>query len=123
MTIREFSQKHKVRFKRDEEGEEIIPARHGQIYLYSGHRLGVMFLMDSVGKWNNRRKECEAIGMETVQDGDCDGTCLFDPENKKQARLAIKLVGARQKRQLSAEQREAATERLRRFRESAPNPL
>jgi hypothetical protein len=82
-----------------------------------------MFLMETVGTWNNRRKACEAAGMEVLQDGDTEGTLLFNPEDKIQSRTAIRLVGARQKRQLSPEHREAATERLRRFRESAPNPL
>jgi hypothetical protein len=120
MTIKDFAAQHKVRIKLDEDGEAIVMAKHGQIYDYGSGRFGVMFLFSSAGKWNNRRKACEAAalaspaeaqrGMEVIQDGDTEGTLLFDPENRDQAKLAIRLVGAYRKRQLSLEQRQALIE-------------
>jgi hypothetical protein len=118
MTIKEFAAKHKIRIKLDECADPIVIAKHGQIYEYSATRFGVMFLTKSVGKWNNRRRECEAAGMIIIQDGDTEGTLLFDPENQVQAKTAIRTVGAKQKRQISPEQAKAGAERLARFRET-----
>lgn len=118
MTIKEFAAKHKVRIKLDEDGELIVLAKHGQIYDYGSGRFGVMFLMDTVGTWNNRRKECERAEERVIQDGETEGTLLFDPLNKEQAKTAIRLVGARQKRQVSPETAKAGAERLARFREA-----
>jgi hypothetical protein len=118
MTIKEFAARHKVRIKLDELADPIVIAKHGQIYEYGPGQFGVMFLTDSVGKWNNRRKECEAAGMKLIQDGDTEGTLLFDPENLAQAKTAIRTVGARFRRQVSPETAKAGAERLARFREA-----
>src|SRR5262245_50742281 len=115
MTIKDFATKYKTRIKQDELGDFIIPAKYGQIYDFGGGKFGVMFLTDSVGRWNNRRKACEAAGMKCVQDGDTEGTLLFDPQDISQAKTAISQVEARQKRQMTPEQRKAAAERLSRF--------
>jgi hypothetical protein len=40
--------------------------------------------------------------MTLLQNGDDEGALSFDPTNRKQAALAIKVTGARPKRQLSA---------------------
>jgi hypothetical protein len=112
MTIQEFAAKHKTRIKQDDAGDFIVPGKHGQIFEHGSDRFGVMFLMDGAGAWNNRRKACEAVGMRLIQDGDTEGTLLFDPENQIQTRTAIRLVEARQKRQVSPE----AAEHLARFR-------
>ena len=122
MTIKEFALAHKVRIKLDEDGEPVVLAKHGEIYDFGRGRFGVMFMLDSVRVWNSRRQECEKAGMQVIQDGDCEGTLLFNPENKEQAKTAIRLVGARQKRQLSPEQRKLAVERLERFRQASSGP-
>lgn len=116
MTIKEFATKHKVHIKLDEVGDAVVIARNGEIYDYGKGRFGVMFMLDSVGKWNNRRKECEKAGMRCIQDGETEGTLLFDPEDRDQAKTAIRLVGARARRELRPEQKKAAVERLARFR-------
>lgn len=118
MTIKEFATENKVRIKLDEVNDPIVIAKHGQIYEYSDNQFGVMFLTKSVGKWNNRRKACEGAGMTLIQDGDTEGTLLFDPDNQAQAKTAIRTVGARQKRELSPERKQAGAERLARWRES-----
>lgn len=119
MTVKEFAAKHRLRTRHDEEGEVIVLAKHGQIYDYGSGRFGVMFLFETPKPWNNRRRECERVGMRCIQDGDTEGTLLFSPENKEQARTAIKLVGARRKKQISPEHQQAAIEGLRRFREAS----
>jgi hypothetical protein len=114
MTVKDFATQHKVRIKLDEDGEAIVLAKHGQIYGYSAHKFGVMFLFKTAMKWNNRRRECEAAGMTVIQDGDTEGCLLFDPENANQAKTAIRLVGAYRKVNLTPEQRQERAERLKR---------
>lgn len=116
MTIEEFAARHKLQTRRDEEGELIVRARLGQIYDYGAGNLAVMFMTDSVGKWNNRRKECEKAGMTVRQDGDTEGTLLFDPESKEQSKTAIRTVGAYRKVNLTPEQRQAKAENMARVR-------
>jgi hypothetical protein len=117
MTIEDFAARHRVRIKRDEEGETIVLAKSGPIYGFSSHRFGVMFMLPTERQWNSRRRECERAGMTCIQDGDTEGTLLFDPENRDQAKTAIKLVGARQKRQLSPEARKLAIENAAKARQ------
>lgn len=131
MTIKEFAAKNKVRVKLDELQEPYVLAKHGQIYEYCsalnlgestyGPLFGLMFLTKSSRIWNARREECLAVGMRLIQDGDTEGTFLFNPEFATQAKVAIKTIGARVKRQLSPEARQAATERLARLRSSPPS--
>src|SRR5215475_6164936 len=118
MTIEDLISKNKLQSKRDDLGELIVRCRHGQIYEHGQRRLGVMFLLKSVGKWNNRRKACEAVGMEVIQDGDTEGALLFDPEDKKQTRVALRQVGAYRKVEISPELRQAKIERMARLNEA-----
>lgn len=118
MTIKEFAIKHGIRIKTDEEGEAIVLAKHGQIYDYGSGQFGVMFILKSSRLWNSRSQECEKAGMRVRQDGDTEGALLFDPQNPAQAKTAIRLVCARQKRRISPEQAKAGAERLARFREA-----
>ncbi len=55
-------------------------------------------------KWANARKKLVNAGFAIKQDGDAEGVLLFDPTDKSQARLALKLAGIRT-RQLSPERR------------------
>jgi len=90
-----------------------VEGRTGQIYEYGENRLGVMFAppsqADKCGKWcprtwNKFREAGRALGMIVQQNGDSEGCLLFDPCNREQAKLAIKIAAARPKRQVSARQ-------------------
>ena len=76
-----------------------------------------MYLSTNVAKANNRRKACEAVGMEVVQDGDTEFAAVFRPDQPRQAALAIRVAGCKRRRILSAEQRKKAGDRLRAYRE------
>lgn len=121
MTIKEFANKFTVRVKVDDEQEHYVPAKHGQIYQYSSDLLGAMFLTRSIRLWNTRREECVAAGLRIQLDGDTEGLLLFDPADEKQARTAIRTIGARVKRRLNPEARQAAIERLARLRNQPPS--
>jgi hypothetical protein len=54
--------------------------------------------------WTILRKRMLAAGFEIRQNGDWEGTATFDPADSAQARLAIKVIGARKKRRISEAQ-------------------
>lgn len=113
--IAKFAGSHRLKVRRSPEDDNalIIFGRQGQIYEYDSERLGVMFMPpptneDKWGKWcpkrwGNFRRTGEALGMIVTQNGDSEGCMAFDPANKAQVKLAIKIAGARSKRQMSPE--------------------
>lgn len=117
--IERFAQKHRLRLRRSDDRLLIIRGRHGFLYDYDdGQRLGLTISSEDggAGRWNNRRRAGEVAGMECIQDGDAEGTLLFDPSDAKQARVAIKAVAAHRQRRLSPEQRVAASAHLAKLR-------
>lgn len=122
MNIDQFAVTHHARVRKDECGEPIINGKPqpkpGRMY---GHhinehgdgRFGVMLMFDSARKWNNAKKTLTASGFTIKQNAETEGTVLFDPQNKAQAKLAMKITGARIRRQLTPEKREALVVRLK----------
>lgn len=72
-----------------------MPARYGQIFA-DGAKLGVMFLDGPEGKhrltMRSRIRRAVAAGFKVSQMADSEAVLWFTPE---QAKLAIKLVGAK----------------------------
>lgn len=118
MTIQTFADKHRLRTRIDTDGTKIIPGRVGHIYEYDDDLLGVMVMPDPprVQYWGFARRNLKAVGCTVVQNGDGEGAATFDPENKQQAKLAIKVARIKRKRIMS----EAQLDQLRRARESSP---
>lgn len=125
MNIDQFAVTHHARVRKDECGEPII---NGKLWkpqpkpgrMYGHHinehgdgRFGVMLMFDSARKWNNAKKTLTASGFTIKQNAETEGTVLFDPQNKAQAKLAMKITGARIRRQLTPEKREALVVRLK----------
>jgi hypothetical protein len=54
-----------------------------------------------------------AGGFTIHQNGDMEGTALFDFENKQQARLALQIARVRKRRVVTEEQRERMAEGMR----------
>jgi hypothetical protein len=69
-------------------------------------------MFDTKAKWTYAKKKLTAGGFTIRQDGDTEGTALFNPEDKAQGRLALKIAGARVRRELTQEQRDALAARL-----------
>ena len=67
--FRSFAKRHRLRVRRDEDGEPVIQGRDGLIYEYGSDRLGVIVLNSTPKKWGNRKRACLAAGMELLQDG------------------------------------------------------
>lgn len=121
-----FAEDQKLKTRRDECGELIIPGKQGQLYEYSSEKLGVMFMPPKTkdepwGKWtprtwNNFKRSALSVGMSVLQNGDSEGCLAFDPNDRAQVKLAIKIAGARVKKQLSPEQIARQVAVLQKFR-------
>jgi hypothetical protein len=119
MNIREFASKMRLRVKRDECGELIIPGRRGHIYQHNDSFLGLAFMPGKSRLWANAKKKFSQVGITVRQDGDDEGTALFDPLNPAQVRLAMKVITLKRRRIPSPSQLEAlrkATAALQRHR-------
>lgn len=108
--VARFAAKYRLRTHSDRCGEVIVRGSRGEIFEHSTGRLAVLFTPDRPFVWAYTRKKLLTAGFKITQDGDWEGCATFDPENSAQTRLAIRLVGARPKRQISAGQRKALAE-------------
>ncbi len=112
-TLEAFAARHRLRLDREgswKRGEkakhlhswpQFIVGRHGQLYDHEdGVHLAVMIHGAHVSalRWGNARRAGLAVGMACVQNGDAEGTLIFDPTNDAQVRLALKVVGAKRRR-------------------------
>ncbi len=116
MHLNHFSRQHRLRVRRAEDGEAVIKGRHGQIYFHSDGVFGALLMPNGHRPrlWPGARRRLEAVGCTIWQDGDHEGSVLFDPANLKQCRLVLKVIGAKRKRIPSPAQLES----LRKARES-----
>jgi hypothetical protein len=119
MDTRLFAEKYRLKTKRDECGERIMPGRVGQIYEYGAGRFGCMVMASSARYWNAARRKLVTAGCQVIQNGDTEGTALFDPEDANQVKVATQVVRAKRKRVLSESQRAALMGRLRKSPEDA----
>jgi hypothetical protein len=125
MQIVDFATKHRLKITRDECGDPVIVGRIGQsnIYEYSDTELGVMFITDGrkpprTGLCNTFKAACEA-GMTLRQNGDAEAAFSFNLSNPEQAKVAIKGIRARFRREMTPE----ALARLAVTRQSIKKPL
>lgn len=117
MTLAEFAEKHRLKVRRDESNDVIVPGRFGHLYEYSADRFGACIALEGkkapkTYRWNRARDAFVAAGMKIVQRGDAEGCATFSPHDEKQVKLAIQHLGIRTKRQISPERRDALLERL-----------
>jgi hypothetical protein len=110
MTLADFAVEHRLSVRRDVDGTLIAPGRMGHLYEDTEERLGLLFVPDPNSKhparsrcWRSVQTRCLAAGMVILQEADDEGTLGFDPDDPKQASLAIRTVGVRRKRKLSPE--------------------
>src|SRR5579863_9850041 len=111
-TLGSFAETYRVRATRDGCGESIIPRKlramgvplrpeySGHIYDYGSGRFGVVLMFESKRRWGSAKRKLVAAGFEIRQDGDSEGTALFDPADAAQARLAIRLARIPARRRL-----------------------
>lgn len=105
MTLQEFSQRYGcARPKRDSSGDEVIPGwqeandmpsrpDYGHhIYDNGNGMFGVCLMFLNRLSWTTVKRKLEAAGFTVRQDGDTEGTALFNPTDGRQARLALSLA-------------------------------
>jgi hypothetical protein len=67
---------------------------------------GVYLSCASARAWSSAKRTLTAAGFTIRQNGDMDGTALFDHADAQQARLALKIARIRKRRVLTPEQRQ-----------------
>jgi hypothetical protein len=123
MNISTFAEQHRLKVSRDECGDACVLGRIGtsNIYEYSANELGVMFITDGkkaprTGLWKKFSAACFAAGMTLRQSGDAEGSFSFDPTDRAEAKVAIKGIRARVKRQMTPDRVAAMTATLAKAR-------
>ena len=118
MDIKEFAEKYRVRLndKKHERKyrvsavEDVVYGRFGEIAEDKtyGDVMAVRFIATPrntvlTGALRNRYRKALADGLTLkCRNGEIESTFHFDPANERQARLALKLVGARVRRKMGA---------------------
>jgi hypothetical protein len=108
--LRVFAKGHRLKFKCHEDNTLIISGKVGHIWEFDEERLAVTLLDLSPNMWSYRRKACLNAGMELGQDGDGEGTLLFDPDDAEQVEAALKVAEVKKTRWMSPEHRERLIE-------------
>jgi hypothetical protein len=120
-TIEQFAETYRVKTRKDSCGEVIIPGKprktkrvEDKSHIYEngdsevGRQFGLCLMNplpypESKAKYTNAKGRLLAAGFIQSQDGDSEGTFLFDPSNPVQAKLAIREAGIKIARTLSPE--------------------
>ncbi|MGC2182301.1 MAG: hypothetical protein WA637_03365 [Terriglobales bacterium] len=122
-----FAAKHNLRVQRDDCNDPVILGKLGHLYEYDSTELALMILPSGRTPrprlWNSKRERCMAAGMTLRQNGDAEGALSFNPEDKALAKLAIRMAGARPKRQMSPERRKAQLIVLEKARQVRKNSI
>jgi hypothetical protein len=106
-TTRRFAERWRLRVQRQSDNELVVVGRFGHIYKH-GPEPNIFGLVleapaDSTRMDKtllSRKRRALQAGFRVHLEGDVEAILLFDAGDPAQAKLAIKLVGARQKRQV-----------------------
>jgi hypothetical protein len=123
MNVSEFAEQYRLKVSRDDCGEKIISGKAGHVYENGDDRLGVCLMFKSARKWMSVQRRLLAAGFTLKQDGDSEGTLLFDPDNVDQVAAAIRETRIRPRRVLSEDARIALVQRLNRKNSPEKRPL
>ncbi len=127
--LQSFAERHRLKIKLESCRDPIIPGKktatgmpdrveyRNHIYDHGdGGTLGLCLMFSTKARWTYAKKKLLAVGFVIRLDGDTEGTALFDPADFQQARLAIRIVGAKRRRELTAGDRLDRAARLKRAR-------
>ncbi len=117
--LAQFAERKRLRIKRDEVGDLMIPGRIGHLYEHDCGAFGLMLMspngddprLDSTLR--SRMRKAVQAGLALHQRGDHESTLTFDPENKQHAGLAIRLIGCKRKRRQTGKGRPFTSERVK----------
>jgi hypothetical protein len=115
-----------VKTRRDSCDEEIIPGKPRKLvrpedgcHIYDhgdGRHFGLYLTFRTPRKWTAAKQRLSAAGFSLQQNGETEGTLLFDPCNHEEAKAAIREAGVRTQKVLSEGVKAALAARLRRVR-------
>ncbi len=119
MNFTTFAEKYHLRVRRDSCGDQIALGKTGHLFQFDENLMGLALISpnDDDPKLDNtlraRKRKVVAAGFLLLQEGDFESVLAFDPADHTQAKLAVKLVGAKPRRKPSVAQLEV----LRKARE------
>jgi hypothetical protein len=131
LDIHEFASQHRLRLNRpigwptknhNDKVEELIFGRFGELADMGDEgkfRLRLLAVPRSKNMSKallSRRRQALAAGLELKWKSDAESIFYFEPTNALQVGLVIRLVGAKTRRTLTPEQRQAAKDRFAAFR-------
>jgi len=108
-SVQQFAQQHNLVIRRDSCGDLIVPGKRadGKRKEDCSHvfdtvnGLGACFMFMGAKKWGFVRRALEPTGAQLRQNGDTEGTFIFDPENPVQVAMVIKAAGLKRVRHAS----------------------
>jgi hypothetical protein len=111
--VKKFAAQRRVKVRRDSCDEAIIPGKPRKMkraedrshIFEDGDKLGLCLLLTSVRAYNHAQHRLLAAGFTQSQDGDTEGTFLFDADDAAQAKVAIREAGIVYRRVVTDEQR------------------
>ena len=105
MDLKQFAEHYRLKIRQGEDGEPVILGKFGHLYEHNQELFGLMFIPpEKVGtdkRWGYAKRKFETRDFVIWQDGDYEGSALFDPANRSQARLALKVAGIKRKRRVN----------------------
>lgn len=125
MTLEEFAIRYKLKIKKDEVGDEIIPGKlvrgcgperlscHHHVYPLMSGAFAVYLNFPTKSRFKSAHRQLVASGAKPSATGDMDGILTFDAENEPLVKLVLKLTRVRAKRQMSEEQKQAVRQRFK----------
>jgi hypothetical protein len=111
-TFAAIADRYRLRIRWYACGDPIAPGKFGHLYEHDQEVFGLVLEDATTGpSWvrtlRSRRRRALAGGFHLHQEAEAESVLLFDASDAKQARLALRLVGAKRRRIPSAAQLEA----------------
>jgi hypothetical protein len=126
MTVRDFSTTYNLRLTKDKDDTEVIQGTVGHIYEYGSDELGLVIVPPGNPRprlYTSIKTKCCSAGMTLRQDGDAEDALSFYPEDKQQARMAIKVAAVRAKKRISERHKAKLLGRLQTFKNSVSGAI
>jgi len=103
-----FSQRNRLRVRRDPCGDLFIPGKFGTISDYGADLLALSFLADANDKGRDnvlrsRIRRALAAGLQPSQVGDYEAVLVFEGNDQAQIRAAMKLAGIKRRRRATGQ--------------------
>jgi hypothetical protein len=100
VTIQEFAAQHHVKIRRDDCGHPVLRGKTLN-HIYDGFadgRLGISVSCPTQRRWASMKHKLLPAGFVVKQDALTEGCLTFDPTDKAQVRLALRIAGIHARR-------------------------